>query len=79
MAWKRPAIVGRLFPVRLAVVATVAFRADTEPIADNADPLLVSLAAKITEAISACLQRGMQLPFAQPSAPSLSAKSLPPR
>jgi hypothetical protein len=29
----------------------------------SADPILMSLAAKITEAISACLQRGMTLPF----------------
>jgi hypothetical protein len=31
--------------------------------ADNSDPLLTGLAAKITEAISACLQRGMKPPF----------------
>ena len=29
----------------------------------GAEPILVSLAAKITEAINACLQRGMKLPF----------------
>jgi len=30
---------------------------------NSADPILLNLAAKITEAINACLQRGMKLPF----------------
>jgi hypothetical protein len=29
----------------------------------NAEPILAGLAAKITEAINACLQRSMELPF----------------
>lgn len=31
--------------------------------ADNPEPILAGLAAKITEAINDCLQRGMTLPF----------------
>ena len=66
MARERAVGVERCLPPRStlpSVLATFAFRADTEPMAISADPILVSLAAKITEAINTCLQRGMKLPF----------------
>ena len=44
-----------------AAIAAPTYR--EEHMGSNSEPILLSLAAKITEAISVCLQRGMKPPF----------------